>query len=90
MIPEITQENLATAPVSANTDRFQARHRQQLCLGRQIAASAHIIRCFLSILESDPNDDLAATLASLGRMIDADEKVRKTSANPMAQIELEP
>jgi hypothetical protein len=27
-----------------------------------------------SILESDPNDDLAATLASFGRMIDAKEK----------------
>ena len=34
LIPETTQENLATAPVSANTDRFQARRRQQLYLGR--------------------------------------------------------
>ena len=38
LIPETTQENLATAPVSANTDRFQAHRRQQLCLGRQPAA----------------------------------------------------
>jgi hypothetical protein len=46
LIPETTQENLATAPDSANIDRFQARHRQQLCLGRQPAAATHIIRCF--------------------------------------------
>jgi len=46
LIPETTQENLATAPDSANIDRFQARHRQQLCLGRQPAAATHIVRCF--------------------------------------------
>ena len=43
-ILETTQENLATAADSANIDRFQARHRQQLCLGRQPAAATHIIR----------------------------------------------
>jgi len=72
LIPETTQENLATAPDSANIDRFQARHRQQLCLGRQPAAATHIIRCFpKSLIASENLDDpeyiISATLKQYAR-----------------------